>query len=284
MTNQVTNQAGTPPYTDLIARCAAAMRDKHSGAFPKTALVLGSGLGPFGEEIELETIIPYGEIPGFPQSTVAGHEGRFLIGKAAGHPVICMQGRVHLYEGYPASLLAVPIRVLKTLGIERLILTNAAGSIRPDMPPGSLMMITDHINLSGQNPLIGPNADDFGPRFHDVSEAWTPALQEALLDASAASGVALHRGVYLQVTGPNFETPAEIRAFGRLGADAVGMSTVPEVLVASHSGMQVAGISLITNMAAGLSPVELTHTETIEEAEKAYEKIKALLQAFFERL
>lgn len=276
----MTNPVDTPPYTDLIARCADAMRGLHIGSFPQTTLVLGSGLGPFGDEIDVETIIPYGDIPGFPQSTVAGHEGRFLIGKANGHPVICMQGRVHIYEGYPASLLAVPIRVLKTLGVERLILTNAAGSIRTDMPPGSLMMITDHINLSGQNPLIGPNADGFGPRFHDVSQAWTPALQDTLIAASAASGVPLHRGVYLQVTGPNFETPAEIRAFGRMGADAVGMSTVPEVLVASHAGMEVAGISLITNMAAGLSPVELTHTETIEEAEKAYSRIKALLLAF----
>ncbi|MEO0411036.1 MAG: purine-nucleoside phosphorylase [Pseudomonadota bacterium] len=276
----MTNQAQQPPYLDLIERCAQAMRAAHTGAFPKTALILGSGLGPFGEEIATETVIPYGDIPGFPQSTVAGHEGRFLIGKAAGHDVICMQGRVHIYEGYPASLLAVPIRMLKTLGIERLILTNAAGSIRTDMPPGSLMMITDHINLSGHNPLIGPNADAFGPRFHDVSQAWTPSLQEALIKASAASGVPLHRGVYLQVTGPNFETPAEIRAFGRMGADAVGMSTVPEVLVASHAGMDVAGISLITNMAAGLSPVELTHTETIEEAEKAYKRIKALMLEF----
>ena len=270
-----------PPYTETIAACAEALLDKMGSGRPKTALVLGSGLGPFGEDMDVETVVPYGDLPGFPQSTVKDHKGRFLIGRAAGIPLICMQGRVHLYEGYPASLLAMPIRVLKSIGVETLVLTNAAGSLRTDMPSGSLMMITDHINLSGQNPLIGPNADNFGPRFHDVTQAWTPLLQEALLEAALEAGVTLHRGVYLQVSGPNFETPAEIRAFGRMGADAVGMSTVPEALVASHAGMAVAGISLITNLAAGLSPVELTHTETIEEAAKAYARIKALLMAFF---
>lgn len=277
----MTNTQDTPPYLALIERCAERMRQLHPGAFPKTALILGSGLGPFGEDMAVETIIPYGDIPGFPQSTVAGHEGRFLIGSANGHPLICMQGRVHLYEGYAASLLAVPIRVLKTLGVERLIVTNAAGSLHTHMPAGSLMMITDHINFSGQNALIGPNAEPFGPRFNDVSEAYTPALQAKMQDAANSVGVNIHRGIYLQVTGPNFETPAEIRAFARLGADAVGMSTVPEVLVASHAGMEVAGLSLITNLAAGLSPVELTHTETIDEANKAYARVKALLMAFF---
>ncbi|MEM9877873.1 MAG: purine-nucleoside phosphorylase [Pseudomonadota bacterium] len=280
----MTNLEETPPYLALIGRCAEVMQAKHAGEMPQTALVLGSGLGPFGEDMAVDTVIPYGDIPGFPQSTVAGHEGRFLIGSAAGHPVICMQGRVHLYEGYPASLLAVPVRVLHRLGVRRLIVTNAAGSLRTDMPAGSLMMITDHINLSGQNPLIGPNAEPFGPRFHDVSEAYTPGLQTKMRAAAAQSGVGLCSGVYLQVTGPNFETPAEIRAFGRLGADAVGMSTIPEVLVASHAGMQVAGLSLITNLAAGLSPVELTHTETIDEATKAYERVKRLLLAFLPSL
>lgn len=280
----MTNTQDAPPYLEMIQRCAERMRQLHSGNFPKTALILGSGLGPFGEDMDVETIIPYGDIPGFPQSTVAGHEGRFLIGSANGHPLICMQGRVHLYEGYAASLLAVPVRVLKTLGVERLIVTNAAGSLHTHMPAGSLMMITDHINFSGQNALIGPNAEPFGPRFNDVSEAYTPALQEKLQDAANTAGVNIHRGIYLQVTGPNFETPAEIRAFGRLGADAVGMSTIPEVLVASHAGMQVAGLSLITNLAAGLSPVELTHTETIDEANKAYNRVRALLMTFFSGL
>lgn len=280
----MTNSQDVPPYLDLIDRCAEAMRAAHKGAFPETALILGSGLGQFGEDLDVETIIPYGDIPGFPQSTVSGHKGRFLIGKASGCPIICMQGRVHLYEGYPASILAVPVRVLATLGIKRLIVTNAAGSIRPEMPAGSLMMITDHINFTGQNALIGPNADRYGPRFHDVSEAYTPSLQQKMLAAAQAAKVKLHSGVYVQATGPNFETPAEIKAFGAMGADAVGMSTVPEVLVATHAGMEVAGLSLITNLAAGLSPIELTHTETIEEADKAYERVKALLMTFLASL
>jgi len=280
----MTNQDEGPPYLALIERCAGMLRQRHTGAMPKTALILGTGLGRFGADMSVESVIPYSAMPGFPQSTAPGHEGRFLIGSANGLPLICMQGRLHLYEGYSAPLLAVPIRVLKTLGVDRLIVTNAAGSLRPDMPVGSLMMITDHINLSGQNPLTGPNADAFGPRFHDVTGAYTPDLQEKLVPAAAQIGITLHSGVYIQVSGPNFETPAEITAFARLGADAVGMSTVPEVLVASHAGMEVAGLSVITNLAAGLSAAPITHAEAIDEANKAYANIRDLLMALFAQL
>lgn len=244
--------------------------------FPRTALILGSGLGRFGEAMQVATAIDYGDIPGYPVSTVPGHSGRLLIGSAAGLPLVCMQGRMHLYEGYEARRLALPIRALRLLGVETLIVTNAAGSLRPEMGPGSLVAIEDHINLTGQNPLAGPNDDRFGERFFDMSTAWDPDLRAALHAAAAAEDIALESGVYLQTMGPNFETPAEVRMIARLGADAVGMSTVPECLVARHAGMRVLGLSLITNLAAGIADHPLTHTETMEEGEKAYAKLERL--------
>ncbi len=262
----------------------AAIRHRHRGAFPKTALILGSGLGRFAEAMETETEIPYGEIPGFPVSTVPGHAGRLLIGRAAGLPLAAMQGRMHLYEGYPAARLAVPVRTLRLMGVERLIITNAAGSLRKECGPGSLMVITDHINLSGQNPLVGPNDERFGERFFDMSEAYDAELRTRLAAAAEAEGILLEKGVYVQVTGPNFETPAEIRMLARMGADAVGMSTVPECLVARHAGMRVLGLSLITNHAAGIADHALSHAETMAEGEKAYETMKRLFLRFFRDL
>ncbi len=268
----------------MAVACAAAVRRRHGGTFPSTALILGSGLGRFGEAMTIDAEVPYAEIPGFPVSTVAGHAGRLLIGHIGTLPLACMQGRMHLYEGYPAARLALSIRTLKLLGVDTLIVTNAAGSLQPEMGPGSIMAIEDHINFSGQNPLIGPNDDTFGDRFFDMSEAYDPDLRRRLAVAAEAESVALHSGVYLQAAGPNFETPAEVRMFARWGADAVGMSTVPEVLLARHCGMRVAGLSVITNLAAGIAKHALSHEETIAEADKAYDGMRRLLTRFFASL
>jgi inosine/guanosine/xanthosine phosphorylase family protein len=268
---------------DLAGPASEAIAARHGGAFPKVALVLGSGLGGFGDTMKIDAAIPYGEIRGFPVSTVQGHAGRLLIGTAGGAPVVCMQGRTHLYEGHAPTSLAVSIRALRRLGVETLVLTNAAGGLRPDLTPGSLMAIEDHINLSGFNPLIGPNNEAVGPRFVDMTDAYDPGLRAILDEAAAAQGVELKRGVYLQVAGPNFETPAEIRAFRVLGADAVGMSTVPETLVARHCGMKVAAVSLITNLAAGIADHPLSHAETLAESAKAFDPMSRLITDFLGR-
>lgn len=262
----------------------SAIRQQHKGEFPKTALILGSGMGKFGDEMDIDSIISYEEIPDFPQPTVKGHAGRLLIGKVGATPLICMQGRMHLYEGHPAAKLAVSIRTLKKLGVDTLIITNAAGSLHQDMPAGSVMRIDDHVNMSGQNPLIGPNDDAVGSRFFDMTEAYDPQLREQLANSAQELGIHLYNGVYVQLAGPNFETPAEIRLFAKLGIDAVGMSTVQECLVARHAGIKVAGLSLITNLGAGLSPTPLSHEETLSEADKAYDNIKNLLVHFIDGL
>lgn len=267
--------------TDRIQQAADAISARLKGAFPKIVLVLGSGLGPYADTLQDAIAIPYGDIPGFPMSTVAGHSGRLVIGKAGGLPVACMQGRMHLYEGHEAASLALPVRTFKRLGAETLLLTNAAGSLDRDMGPGSIMIVEDHINLTTRNPLIGPNDESIGPRFFDMSEAYDPALRADLKAAADAAGVPVRSGVYVQVLGPNFETPAEIRAFRILGGDAVGMSTVPETLVARHCGLKVAALSLITNLGAGLAGHALSHEETIEEAGKAAQSVTRLLDAFF---
>lgn len=274
----------TAETKDMVTRSVEVIRRVHEGDFPSVALILGSGLGRFGEHLDVDTIVPYEEIPGFPVSTVVGHHGRLLIGRAGRLPLICMQGRMHLYEGYLAQALAIPIRTLFRLGVDTLIITNAAGGLRKDLLPGKLMVLEDHINMTGQNPLIGPNDEDVGPRFFDMSEAYDPDLRARLARAAKVAGIDISSGVYLQASGPNFETPAEVRMFARYGADAVGMSTVPECLVARHCGMRVAGVSVITNLAAGLSGHALSHQETIDEAEKAYEKMSALLLGLFDDL
>lgn len=264
-----------------VDEAVAVIARQHPDAFPKTAIVLGSGLGRFGEEMEIATTIPYGEIPGFPVSTVVGHQGRLLVGRIGDLPLVAMQGRMHLYEGYEPARLALPIRALRLLGVETLVLTNAAGSLRPENGPGTLMAIADHLNITGRNPLIGPNDARFGERFFDMSEAWDPDLRARLHAAAKAEGIALAEGVYAQMSGPSFETPAEIRMLATLGADAVGMSTVPECLVARHAGMRVVGLSVITNLAAGIARHALSHEETIREADLAYERMKRLFTRFF---
>jgi inosine/guanosine/xanthosine phosphorylase family protein len=267
--------------TDEIASGIAALKTAVRGKFPRTALILGSGLGPLADKIEGAQDVSYADIPGFPVPSVDGHHGRLRIGTLAGHAVACMQGRLHAYEGYPAAALATPIRILRGLGVERLILTNAAGGLSLDKPAGTLMIVSDHINMSGQNPLIGPNDPKIGPRFPDMSRAYDPDLRAKLRAAASAAGVSVTEGVYVYTLGPNFETPAEIRMFAALGANAVGMSTVPECLAAVHCGMKVVALSLITNLAAGLAPEQLTHHDTLSEANKAYGRVEALLTRFF---
>jgi xanthosine phosphorylase len=248
-----------------------------AGFAPQIGIVLGSGLGAVADAVVDPAVIGYDELPGFPRPTVAGHAGRAVLGQLAGVRVAVLQGRAHLYEGGDPERLRVPVRSLAAAGAETLILTNAAGSLRPDVGPGRLMAITDHINLTATNLLIGPNDEAVGPRFPSLRDAYDPALLDALRAAAAVTGVALAEGVYLAVTGPSFETPAEIRAFRTLGADAVGMSTVQETILARHCGLRVAAISAITNLAEGLSDEPLTHTGTLEAADQAARELTRLL-------
>lgn len=267
-----------------VEKAAAMIAGQHKGDMPKIALQLGSGLASVAASIEIEHEISYTDIPGFPEPSVEGHTGRFSIGELKGTPLVCLQGRVHFYEGHGLDPVLIMVRTLKALGIEIMILTNAAGGLNPAMAPGSLMAIADHINFAGANPLIGPNDDEVGPRFPDMSRAYDRALFKKLRTAAADNGIELFEGVYLMAGGPNFETPAEIRAFRTLGADAVGMSTVPECLTAVHCGLRVVGISSITNLAAGLSEVPLTHEETMREGKIAAENLRVVLGDFLKRL
>lgn len=235
---------------------------------PSIGLVLGSGLGAFAKTLEKAVRIPYGEIPHFPTSTVVGHQGELVLGHSQGVPVAVMAGRVHYYEGHPMAQVIFPVRVLGRLGVKALVLTNAAGSVNVNYKPGELMVIQDHINLMGTNPMIGPNEDQFGQRFFDMSEAYDPQLREIAEKACWKAGVPVRKGVYIAVTGPSFETPAEIRMARGMGADAVGMSTVPEVIAARHMGIRVLGISCITNMAAGVIKQKLDHREVLEVGER----------------
>jgi len=233
---------------------------------PQIGLILGSGLGDYADTLEDAIKIPYAEIPHFPQSTVEGHVGQFVLGKRNGTLVLAMQGRVHYYEGYDMDEVVMPIRLMQKVGIKSLILTNAAGGVNVSFGEGALMVISDHINFSGRNPLIGPNEEAFGVRFPDMSDVYTKTLRKKLKDAAKAQNISLEEGVYMFFSGPSYETPAEIRMARTLGADAVGMSTVPEAIVARHGGMQVLGISCITNMAAGVLDRELHHAEVQEVA------------------
>lgn len=251
---------------------------------PLVGITLGSGLGPLAQMVQDAIAIPYGDIPGFMPSGVEGHAGKLWLGHLSGKPVACLQGRAHLYEGKPPALIKTMVRTLKELGAEIYFATNAAGGINTAMQAGDLMIISDHINAMPFNPLVGPNDDEYGPRFPPMDDAYDPALRERLRRAAKAEGLAIHEGVYVACLGPNFETPAEIRAFGRLGADAVGMSTVPEVIVARHGGMRVAAVSVITNLAAGLSPIALSHAQTLEYAEKAAGAMTRLVARFIRDL
>ena len=244
---------------------------------PRVALVLGSGLGQFADEMEQEAVISYSEINGFPVSTVPGHKGRFVFGHIRGVPAVVMQGRVHYYEGYPMTDVVLPVRLMRKMGAEVLFLTNAAGGVNPDFRPGDFMMITDQISNFVPSPLIGPNLEGLGPRFCDMSHIYRPQLQEVLRSTAADLGITLQEGIYIQLTGPNYETPAEVRMCRLLGADAVGMSTACEAVAANHCGMKVCGISCITNMACGITEQPLSHAEVQEAADAAAPAFKRLL-------
>ncbi len=260
-----------------VRQAAAAIRARHP-ATPRLGLILGSGLGRYADTFRGKTVIPYHELNHFPRPEVAEHPGNLSLGEAEGVPAVALQGRAHLYEGYTMAEVSFPVRVLGSLGIKQLIVANAAGGISRQLNPGDLMLITDHLNLMGDNPLIGENIDEFGPRFPDMSEAYTPAMREVVSRTAAANGITLRQGVYAAMTGPAYETPAEIRMCRVLGADAVGMSTVPEVMVANHMGIAVLGISCITNMAAGMQPRRLSHEEVMKTASRASEVLASVLR------
>ncbi|AQU77060.1 purine-nucleoside phosphorylase [Priestia megaterium] len=239
----------------------------HIDQWPSIGLVLGSGLGILADEIENPIYIPYDEIPHFPASTVTGHAGRMVIGDLKGKRVIAMQGRFHYYEGHSLEAVTYPIRIMKAIGVQQIIVTNAAGGINPNFKPGDLMIIQDHINLTSQNPLIGPNEEEFGERFPDMSEAYSKKLIALAKDVASKNKINMVEGIYAGMLGPSYETPAEVNFLSIIGASAVGMSTVPEVIVAQHSGLEVLGISCISNMAAGISEHSLTHDEVMETTE-----------------
>jgi xanthosine phosphorylase len=257
---------------------AAAVLERAPGFRPRLGLVLGSGLGALADELADAVTIPYPELPGFRAGTVSGHAGALSLGVLDGVPVACLRGRSHVYEGIDAAAVATPVRTLRLLGAETVLLTNAAGSLRPEAAPGSLVAIADHINLQGFNPLVGPNDEDVGPRFPTLLGLYDPELRAGLHRAADELGTPLHDGVYLAVSGPSFETPAEIRAFRTLGADLVGMSTVPEAIVARHCGLRVAAVSVVTNLAEGMGEVALSHEQTLAEGERGAAALAPLLR------
>jgi xanthosine phosphorylase len=260
------------------------IRERAPDFTPRIGLILGSGLSGIADGIETVTALDYADLPGFPRPGVEGHAGRLVLGRLGGASVACLQGRVHLYEGLPARAVNVLPRTLKALGCEILILTNAAGSLRPEIEPGAIALIEDHINLLGQNPLVGPNDAATGPRFPDMSEVYDGELRARARRIAKRLSVPLRAGVYLATLGPSFETPAEIRAFRALGADLVGMSTVPEAISARHAGLKVLGLSIVTNLAAGLAPHPLSHEETLTQAAGAAATLERLLRGLLEDL
>ena len=267
----------------MIAQAVRTVRAR-TDLVPDVAVILGTGLGALAEHLEPVARVPYQEIPGFPLATVESHAGRLLLGTLAGQKVVAMQGRFHRYEGYSLHQIAFPIRVLKALGARTLVVSNACGGMHPLWSPGDLMLIADHINLLGDNPLVGPNDDALGPRFPDMSEPYDPELRGLLREAAVAADVPLAEGVYAAVLGPSYETPAEVRFLRRAGADAVGMSTVPEVLAAREQGLRVAAISCLTNHAAGLSTTPLSHAEVVAAGARAAPRLETLVRGFLRAL
>ncbi|PAB57753.1 purine-nucleoside phosphorylase [Anaeromicrobium sediminis] len=260
-----------------LQECMNYIKEK-SKYEPKIGLILGSGLGALANEIEDKEIYPYNEIPNFPVSTVEGHAGQLVIGKLEGKVVVAMQGRFHYYEGYSMQEVTFPVRVMKLLGVEKLVVTNAAGAVNAEFKPGDLMIISDHLNLSGDNPLMGKNLAEFGPRFPDMSNAYDSELRGKVREIAKSLDMEIREGVYACMSGPSYETPAEVRMVRILGADAVGMSTAPEVTVAVHSGMKAVGISCMTNMAAGILDQPLDHSEVMETSAMAREKFVVLMR------
>ena len=266
-----------------LQTCLASIREK-TDFKPEIALILGSGLGDYADGIQIETTVDYSEIEGFPVSTVTGHKGRFVFGYVGNVPVVIMQGRVHYYEGYPMSDVVLPTRLMGLLGAKKLLLTNAAGGINENFRPGDFMMLTDHIATGVPSPLIGPNLDDLGPRFPDMSEVYSHRIQDVIRNAASECEIDLKEGVYVQLTGPNYETPAEVRMCKIWGGDAVGMSTACEAMAARHMGMEIGGISCITNLAAGISKEKLDHKEVQETADRVSKDFKRLVTKIIETI
>lgn len=275
--------SGPPPRGADHRPAAAKLRGRLEGLEPELGLVLGSGLGGLAERFEGAVEVPYAELPGWPPVGVAGHGGRAVAGRLAGVPAVALAGRAHLYEGHPADVLAVPVRALAELGVRALFVSNAAGGVNRHFRPGDLMLIADHVNLMWRNPLIGPSREGEA-RWPDMYGAYDPELRSTVREAARATGVRLREGVYAGLLGPSYETPAEVRALARLGVDAVGMSTVPEVVVARARGIRVFGVSCITNHAAGISPAPLTHAEVLETTERVGERFCRLVEVAVERL
>jgi xanthosine phosphorylase len=270
------------PGDDQGGTAADVIAERAPGFAPRLGIVLGSGLGAVAEALEGAVTILYGDLPGFPEPGIAGHAGTLALGTLAGLPVACLQGRRHVYEGGDPGAMRGPVRALRSAGAEALLVTNAAGSLRADVGPGSLMAIADHSNMLGVNPLTGPNDDSAGPRFPSLRDAYDPELRRVLHGCASALGIPLAEGVYLATAGPSFETPAEIRAFRTLGADAVGMSTIPEVILARHAGLRVAAVSAITNLAEGMGGEPLSHEQTLRHAEAAAGDLTRLIVGFCE--
>ncbi len=247
---------------------------------PSVGIVLGSGLGGLADELANAVAIPFAELPGWPAASAPGHAGRFLLGRLSGVPVALLQGRLHPYEGHPAGLVVEPVLLMGRLGAPIIVLTNAAGGLRPGWPPGTLMVMADHLNLTGHNPLLGPNDDAIGPRFPDMVDAWDPSLRALLHQAGDLEGVPLEEGVYAGLLGPNYETPAEVRMLQGLGADAVGMSTVLEAIAARWAGLRVCGISLVTNPGAGLTGEPISHDEVLAAAAEAGPRLAGVIRRF----
>ena len=268
---------------DRVEEAAAAIREG-CGALPETAVVLGSGLGAFADTLRDAVATPYADLPHWPAAGVAGHDGRLVVGSSAGRRVAALAGRAHLYEGHGLPAVVFATRVMGRLGVKQIILTNAAGGINTALTQGALMVIDDHLNLIGSNPLIGPNDERFGQRFPDMTETYSRRLRSIADDAGRAAGIPLAHGIYVAAHGPSYETPAEIRFYRQIGGDAVGMSTAPEAIAARHMGLEVLGISCITNMAAGVQPGPLVHDEVMETARRVRGSFIALLEGILERL
>lgn len=268
----------------MISQAADFLRSAFSGLRPRVAVILGSGLGAFADELTNRVEVPYAEIPGWPPSTAVGHASRLVGGRLGALEVAVLSGRVHFYEGYSMQQVTFGVRVLGALGIRSLAVTNAAGGINLSLERGGLVLISDHINLQGTNPLIGPNDDSLGPRFPDMTEAYSKRYREIALAAAAELGIRLSEGVYAALTGPSYETPAEIRYLRAIGADLVGMSTAPEVIVANHMGLRVLGISCVTNMAAGILPQKIHHEEVLETGRMVRDTLVRFLRTVLPRL
>jgi len=268
---------------EKLVNCYNSVREKIDFE-PEVAIVLGSGLGDYGKEIRVEAELSYHDIVGFPVSTVPGHAGKFIFGYVGDVKVVCMQGRVHYYEGYPITDVVLPVRLMKMMGAKTLFLTNASGGINPDFKAGDFMMLTDHISIFAPNPLIGENIEELGTRFPDMSEVYDKDLRAIIEETAKENGIEIKKGIYAQLTGPSFESPAEIQMLHKLGVDTVGMSTVVEAIAANHMGMKICGISFVANLAAGISPNPLTHDEVQEAANQASPKFKKLVTEIVKKM